>query len=314
MIERPAAGGQYDYALSSLHIRSEIALPELPPWRDDRQEPDVTIGFGPVPATVADPKLVTTVLQIGGDGTARFHLKDVATYFIEGGRRVTIAADMPRDAPDIRLFLLGTVYGILCHQRGLLPIHAAGIEVDGRAVLLAGPSGVGKSTLATAFWQRGFRLLSDDITPLVVADGGLSALPGFRRLRLWRDSIDQFDWSDDDLEPCRAELEKFSRPILSGFATDPIVPSALFHLQRHAQSAGGAKLRALHGTEATHWLGQNIYRSGAMVGLYDEVATMLRLTQAAAGIPHHFLLSRPMRYDDLDMIVDQIIDAVRGDA
>ncbi|RYD67824.1 MAG: hypothetical protein EOP58_02220 [Sphingomonadales bacterium] len=314
MIKSQAAAVHYDYELSLLHIRSEIELPELPPWRGDGLEPDVTIGFGPVPATVADPKLVTTVLQIGGDGTARFHLKDVATYFIEGGRRITIDAEMPRDAPDIRLFLLGTVYGVLCHQRGLLPVHAAGVELDGRAVLLAGPSGVGKSTLAAAFWRRGFKLLSDDLTPLRLNEGTVSALAGFRRVRLWRDSVDQFDWADEQLEPCRAKLEKFSRPIVSAFATDPLKPSALFHLQRHAESAGGARLRPLRGGEATQWLGRNIYRSGAMIGLYDEVAAMLRLSQAAAGIPRHFLLSRPMRYDDLDTIIDQIVDAVRGHA
>ncbi len=314
MIEGRAIDTFHDYELSSLRIRSEIALPELPPWRDDARAPDVTVRLGEVPAMVTDPKLVTTVLQVGGNKEARFYLKDVATYFVEGGHTITIANDMPSDAPDIRLFLLGTVYGILCHQRDLLPMHAATLEVDGLAVLLAGPSGVGKSTLATAFWRRGFRLLSDDLTPLLLEPGTVSALPGFRRVRLWRDSVEHFMWADDALEPCRTQLQKFSRSIESGFAADPLKPSALFHLQRHAASAGGPTLRSLRGSKATQWMGRHVYRPGAMIGQHNEVTVTLRLSQAAAAIPRHFLLSRPMRYDDLNTTIDQIIDAVRGDA
>jgi hypothetical protein len=44
----------------------------------------------------------------------------------------------------------------------LHPIHAAGVEVDGAVVVLAGPSGVGKSTLSTGLSASpGVRFLSD---------------------------------------------------------------------------------------------------------------------------------------------------------
>lgn len=41
-------------------------------------------------------------------------------------------------------------YWILERSAGFHPIHAAGVEIEGRIVVLAGPSGVGKSTLAAA--------------------------------------------------------------------------------------------------------------------------------------------------------------------
>jgi hypothetical protein len=47
------------------------------------------------------------------------------------------------------------------HER-LHPIHAAGVEVDGGVIVLAGPSGVGKSTLSTGLASAtGAKLLSD---------------------------------------------------------------------------------------------------------------------------------------------------------
>jgi len=54
-------------------------------------------------------------------------------------------------------------------------LHATTVAIDGRAVLISGPSGSGKSDLALRLLDRGFALVSDDQTFLRVSDGRLIA-------------------------------------------------------------------------------------------------------------------------------------------
>jgi serine kinase of HPr protein (carbohydrate metabolism regulator) len=49
-------------------------------------------------------------------------------------------------------------------------VHASTIAIDGRAVLITGPSGSGKSDLSLRLLDRGFTLVSDDQT-IVKKDG-----------------------------------------------------------------------------------------------------------------------------------------------
>ena len=51
-------------------------------------------------------------------------------------------------------------------RRVLLWLHAAAVERDGTAMLLAGPSGQGKSTLTSLLCRRGWRMMSDDVAPV----------------------------------------------------------------------------------------------------------------------------------------------------
>lgn len=69
-------------------------------------------------------------------------------------------------------------------RQDLLWLHAATVERDGKAVVVAGPSGEGKSTLSTRLCEKGWTFMSDDIAPVRMSCNEVLAFPlvPFRRV------------------------------------------------------------------------------------------------------------------------------------
>jgi hypothetical protein len=70
-------------------------------------------------------------------------------------------------------------------RSGYAMCHATSLAADGRAHLLFGYSGTGKSTLASLLLDRGYEFMSDDFA-MVAADGSVLCYPDWRRPRPMR--------------------------------------------------------------------------------------------------------------------------------
>lgn len=171
-----------DRWLCGWRVRSALPLADLLPWTGDERPPDIEIRVGEVTIAAADREAPHA--HVLGDGTFCFSIPGVAAYAVRDGREIVIKPILDAAAPDVQAFVLGTAFGLLCHQRGLLPLHASCVAVGGHAVAFIGPSGAGKSTLAAAFVQQGYPLLADDVTVVATANGTCVVLPAFPRLKL----------------------------------------------------------------------------------------------------------------------------------
>jgi hypothetical protein len=75
--------------------------------------------------------------------------------------RCRVPRGLPSGAPVLAEIADALVLFLLTRS-GRTPLHAAGFLYGGTAVVLAGPSGTGKSTLALAAMRQGLEILSDD--------------------------------------------------------------------------------------------------------------------------------------------------------
>src|SRR4051812_25201168 len=181
---KPGPPDEFDYQLFGLTVRSEIQLPELF-LTTGKVDPDVTIRRASFTEVTSEPGL-----QADRSGLV-LTIPDVARYRIEGGREIVVDSGPEVPERNVRLYLLGSAFGALLHQRGLLPLHANAIEVEGKAVAFMGASGSGKSTLAAWFHDRAHRIVADDVCVLRFDElGGAMAQPGLPRLRLWDEALE----------------------------------------------------------------------------------------------------------------------------
>jgi hypothetical protein len=172
------------YSLFGLQIDSDLDLPELFETSADLSA-DVRIEVGRVPADgQSDPGLHPV------EAGVLLVVAKTARYFVSNGSRIVVEPYEGASSRNVRLFLLGSAFGLLVHQRRMLPLHANAVEIDGAIVAFMGESGAGKSTLAAWFSDRGFPLIADDVAVIDFDDGTPIVQPGLPRLRLWESVID----------------------------------------------------------------------------------------------------------------------------
>jgi hypothetical protein len=275
----PRTGEYRDYAVFGLRVRSNLELPELfAP--SGAGMPDVTIERGSIPSVgQGDPDGLNQV-----DRALVLVIPEVGRYRIEGGNRITVDAEPDVPERNVRLFLLGSAFGVLLHQRGLLPLHANAIEIDGQAVTFMGPSGAGKSTLAAWFHDQGFNVITDDVCVVSFdAQGRPQAAPGLPRLRLWAEALELMGRNSEGLNRSflNDEDEKFDVPLDAAAVVRSQVPLAAIYLLDRGESS----VVPLVGIEAADAVFANTYRGEYLAKTSGQKEHWQSAVRLARGTP-----------------------------
>ena len=127
-------------------------------------------------------------------------------------------------------------------------IHASCVAIDGRSVLITGPSGSGKSDLTLRLLDRGFALVSDDQTLVKKTATRLtaSAPPTIRgKLEIRGIGIVEMDHVDDQPVALVVELTSDIQRIPDDSRDRPIMGVAVPLISIDAMSASAASKVAL---------------------------------------------------------------------
>ena len=281
-----------DYAVFGLRVRSDIALPELH-RAEGSADPDVTIRQGKI-----DDANRTAGLHVI-DGAVLFVAPDAARYRIADGSEILVEPN--KGAPDrnVRLYLLGSAFGALLHQRGLLPLHANAVEIGGRAFAFMGVQGEGKSTLAAWFHDQGHRVIADDVC-VIRLDGDLpQAVPGLPRLRLWDDAIAQSGRKPAELLRSYAgdeDWNKFDVPVDPQRSVRDEVPLGAVYL---IESGSDFSVERLAGLESAQVLFEHTYRGGYLDAANGQKTHWQATVDLVRKVPV-FRLARKRGFDVLD--------------
>lgn len=200
---------RFRYRAFGLEVESDLEIAHLQPCAAFSAGPGrrLTLRRGAVEPT---PKPVTA------PGSRRGFMRTLFRYEAVNGSDVTIDCLPSADRRNVADMIISRMMTIVMYQRGVLPLHASAVDLDGGIVALCGPSGSGKSTLALMLARRGHALVSDDMLP-VRAPSGQSprAFPGAQRLKIAPAVLAFLGCGDDKLPIANTEEDK----VLTGLAS-----------------------------------------------------------------------------------------------
>ena len=127
--------------------------------------------------------------SIGTGSGYLLRFPDLADFLVSSDGDLVVCHPVPGvSAATIRHLYQNQVLPLTLSRRGKLVFHASAVDAAGNALVFAGESGRGKSTLAASFATSGYPFLTDDGLVVDEAEGVYQIAPSHPSLRLWHDS------------------------------------------------------------------------------------------------------------------------------
>lgn len=205
----------------NLCIASELSLPEL---IETEGEPDVIVRIGKIDE-------VNTIQHDGGNNFVG-EIPEVGTCLIQGGREILISPVPGVDEALLRTVLLGPMLCVLLRQRGLLVLHASCISINHKCVAFMGGSGWGKSTLAAAFHNQGYDVLTDDVMALKITAEQVLVLPAYAQFKVFPEALISLGQKTKNLSPIYQNASKLSYKVAHGFQQTPLPLQRIYVLDK----------------------------------------------------------------------------------
>lgn len=179
-----------------------------------------------------------------------------------GGTGIWATWPARESADSAATYLLGPVIGFVLRLRGLTCFHASSVVIADRVILMLGPAGSGKSSIAAALALRGHRVTGDDIA-VVQPDGGRwLVLPSIPGVRLWDDMVETLLGRSDALPLLAPGWEKRQldlRTAPAGFRSDVAVPLGAIYVLSQPDPSGTLVSERLRPRDAFLSLVANTY-------------------------------------------------------
>lgn len=294
----------HGYRAYGLLIRSDLELPFCAAAAGSTpQRPDLRVRLGRVPDALP---VASSRLGLWEAAPGNFLLRVPGTGAFQVTDGAEIVVDVENGMNDaVVTCLTGSVLGACLHQRGIVPLHASAVATpEGDAILFAGRVGMGKSTLLAALVERGYAMIADDVTGIVLgADGWPVSLSGYPTVRLWADTMDKMGWERTAApRDVREGRDKHKVPIRR-FCNADAPLRGVFLLESHNRES--IEIEPVAPASAFAPLARNTYR-GRLVAAFGREREHFRVIAATANHAWVRKVTRPLAPFVLDDLADRI--------
>ena len=296
----PGRFNVYCYTIAGLSVESELALPGMVEGGGAATHYDVRIFRHDVPLTLEGVNTQGPIWQIAGEQFL-MRIPDVARFLLTAGKEIRFEPEGSTQLDEIPIFIIGTVFGILLHQREEIVLHASAVRVGDKAVVFCGASGAGKSTLAAALVQRGYPLVADDLCATTLDGKGKPIVkPAGRQLKLWTQAIENLDLAQNRDKRVRKNLEKFY--VTLDQVADSSLPLGAVYILREALPSLEPGISRPNIVDAAVLLRKSAYRP-MLVKLMQQKESYFQASARIANAVSVCLLTRALDFSGMPTVV-----------
>ncbi|GEM_PF-4969441 len=269
-------------------------------------KPDVVLKIGKL--DVSPYKLVKGFLvkEVIPEGFL-YGIKDLATFLVSDGNKVVVDP-LTKETELWQMYLLGSVMGAILQQNGFLTMHGSAFVHDNKAHLILGASGMGKSSITMALHQKGYELLTDDISAIKFDSNKKPVLyVASKHIKLWQDAIEQLDTAQEDMPRVRESLPKFRLLLDTAHNDIRYELGHVFILNIKRLPEGQFAFKKLNTMEFLHHLNLNVYRKKFLLDMGNQKHAFFMLSQLANNAKGT-VLSRTHSGTDVRLVAEEIED------
>jgi hypothetical protein len=286
------------YRIYGLNLSSDSAIPGLQEEPHGLTCADVCVQLSTEPLWVREalqlpslilhsvaacPETHDPAFRLTSFGEGQFFqlaYSDGARFVVDGeATRIWGTAGESQTIEDLSTYFLGPVMGFILRRRGITALHASAFCIDGKAVVLTGEAGSGKSTTAAALALRGVSVLCEDIAAIEEKDESFTVEPGHPRICLWPESVRALMGRPDALPRLSPNWEKCYLPLDGSSA----------RLEREKRPLGAAYILAARET-------------GVSAPRIDEVSGREVLLELVQNTYMNWLLDRSQRAAEFELL------------
>lgn len=284
---------KYFYKVYGQVVESDFEMDELQ-VTECSGEPDIMVCLEKVPERFSSAEDKETKVYIE-NGEVGFFVKDVGSYFLSGGNRISIECLDNCNIYNRKVFTLGSAMGILLIIKGKIPIHGGTVACNGKALIVTGESGAGKSTISVALKMSGMEFVADDVSVLDYDEKQkVMVQPAYPQQKLCRDAALHLGYHLDELIYIDESRDKFAVRLKEHFLISPVPLAVMVELCiGKEEQEKDLVIQKLTGHEKLFVFLRNIYRGFIYRRLGMEPEVMKQCLSILQSLPVYRIYRRP---------------------
>jgi len=244
------------YHLYGCLLESDLEFPQLVKAQANGRKPDIVFVSGTMPEEILQKAEQQIYYEFGDEFSWLFNKTCIFT--VENGKKITYHLKPEGKVNYLQSYLLGFGSSMLFLQRGEMAIHCSALHNGKEALLIAGESGSGKSTITNHYLEHGWQLMADDMAVVKFdKEHGTIVYPAFPFQKLCRNVVEERGYSFDEVIYINEFKDKFLVPYRGEFdlAGKPLKK----FLMLGVSNGDAVKVQQIQGIDKLHVCVNNLF-------------------------------------------------------